>query len=98
VGAKLTSVRTVLGLRIEGATEVIEYQPNAKRVTKGAGGPFQVTATQIFEAVGGGMRLTFHAEAKVGGLFMMVEGIIAKEIDKMLASYLRKLKSILDTS
>lgn len=95
-GAKLRSVRKFLGMRIEGLAEVVEYQPNAKRITKGVGGPFQVTATQIFERNGDGTRLTFHAVAELTGLLRLVDGIVANELNKMITEYLTNLKNLLE--
>lgn len=98
-GARLTSVRSNFGLRIQGTTEVIEYEPNKKRVTRGIGGPFQVTATQVYEPLEKNQsRMTFQAEVVLSGFFRLIEGIIGKRLDRIIESFLANLKRNLEAA
>jgi uncharacterized protein YndB with AHSA1/START domain len=94
-GTKITTHARFLGRRIEGVSEVTEYVPNQKFVQHGEK-PFPLTITNVFEAVGGGTKVTATFEGEPGGFFKVGEPILARIAHKQFQVQLDTLKELLE--
>ncbi len=94
-GTKVHQVAKFLGRKMELTAEVTEYEPNKKFSTK-TSAPFPLTITNLFEAAGGGTRLTAIGEAEVGGFFKLGEPIVARIAQKQFQAQIDTLKEILE--
>lgn len=94
-GTKVHLVAKFLGRKIESTAEVTEYETNKKFATT-ATAPFPLTVTNVFEAVGGGTRVTGIGEADVGGFFKLGEPIVGRIAQKQFQAQLETLKEILE--
>ena len=96
VGATTREVRQFLGKRMESQAEIIEYEPNAKIGFKSTSGPVQYKATQSYEPVDGGTKLTVTGEAETGGFFKLAEGLVVRMFEKEMQDALGKLKVLME--
>src|SRR3989442_13292215 len=76
VGTRIRTRTRMLGRKIEGTLEVVEYEPN-KRVVQKSDEPFPFKVINTFQAENGGTRLVSAAEAELGGFFKLSEPIFA---------------------
>ncbi len=96
LGTKFSTVRTLLGQRLEASGEVTEFVPNQKFAFKSTSGPIQFSFTQNFESVAGGTKMTVNVEMEAGGFFKLAEGALAGNIKKEFEAQAGKLKALLE--
>jgi carbon monoxide dehydrogenase subunit G len=96
VGTKVREVRQFLGVRIEMAWEVTEYEPTSRSSIKGVSGPVPLNGSYLLEAVDGGTRLTVTGELDAHGLFKLAEPVFARMIGRELESNLGHLEDLLE--
>src|SRR5260370_23077974 len=76
-GTRIRTRARMLGRKVEGTLEVLEYEPN-KRVVQKSDEPFSFKVTNTFQAENGGTRLVSAAEAELGGVFKLSEPVFAR--------------------
>ncbi|MFQ5795356.1 MAG: SRPBCC family protein [Candidatus Bipolaricaulia bacterium] len=96
VGTTLRQVHKFLGRRIEMDFEVTEYEPNRKASFKNTSGPVQVEASDIFEPVEGGTKLTVVIQGETGGFFKLADPIVARMLKRQTEADLGNLKDLLE--
>src|SRR5260370_11468607 len=69
-GTRIRTRARMLGRKVEGTLEVLEYEPN-KRVVQKSDEPFSFKVTNTFQAENGGTRLVSAAQAELGGVFKL---------------------------
>jgi uncharacterized protein YndB with AHSA1/START domain len=94
-GTTITTRARFLGRRIEGVSEVTEHVPNQKFVQKGDK-PFPLTITNVFQAAGGGTKVTATFEGEPGGFFKLGEPIVSRIAKKQFQAQLDTLKELLE--
>jgi uncharacterized protein YndB with AHSA1/START domain len=100
VGTTLRLVMQWMGRRDETTLEVTEYEPNRKLKYWGTSGAGSAEHTYTFEPVEGGTRLTFVAEAEIGGsvkrLYGLAEPILMRMAKRHMEGSFANLKDILE--
>ena len=100
VGTTFRLVMQWMGQRSEATLEVTEYEPNRKLKYWGASGPGSAEHTYTFEPVEGGTRLTFVAEAEIGGfvkrLYGLAEPVLMRMAKRHMDGSFANLKDILE--
>ena len=96
VGTKVREGRHFLGLRIETAWEVTEYDPNRKSAIRAVSGPIPFAGGYRLEPVGAGTRLTVSGELDAHGLFKLAEPVFARITRRELETNLAHLKDLLE--
>jgi len=95
VGTKIQVRARFLGRKIDSPTLVTEYELN-KRFTNKSEKPFPLSVTNIFEAEGGGTKLTSQFETDAGGFFKIGEPILARIAKKQFQTQLDTAKELLE--
>ncbi len=96
VGTTYRTVNNVLGRRLEGESEVIEYEPNRKVTVKIKSGYFPFVSQRIFEPVEGGTRVRFVGEMEPGGLFKLAEPLVASMAKRRVEADAANLKDMME--
>ena len=97
VGSTYRSVVAFLGRRIEGETEITEYEPNRSFAEKSKSGPFPVENRTTFERVNGGTRVNFTAVAEPGGFFKLAEPLLVGMIKRQFEADFANVKDLLES-
>ena len=96
VGTTYRTVVKFLGQRIEGETEVTEYEPNRSCAHKAKSGPFPVENRVTFERVEGGTRVTLTTVAEPGGFFKLAEPLLVSIVKRQFEADLANLKELME--
>jgi carbon monoxide dehydrogenase subunit G len=96
VGTKVREVRRFLGLRIETAWEVTEYEPNAKSAIRAVSGPIPFTGGYRLEPSDAGTKFTVSGELDAHGFFKLAEPVFARITRRELEANLGHLKDLLE--
>ena len=96
VGTRVREVRQFLGLRVELAWEVTEYEPTRTSAIRGVSGPVPLHGRYAFEPVGGGTRFTVTGELEAHGLFKLAEPVFARITRRELETNLGHLEDLLE--
>jgi len=95
-GTAFRSIGHLLGRRVQGTFEVIEYEPHSEYGFKSLSGPMHSQTSYAFEKANGGTRITISTRAHVVDFFQMNERLLGKKIKKQLKENLTLLKSLLE--
>jgi len=95
-GTAFRSVGHLMGHRVQGTYEVIEYEPNREYGFKSLTGPLHSQTSYTFEKTEGGTKITMSTRAHVVNFFQMNERLLGKRIKKQLKENLTLLKSLLE--
>jgi hypothetical protein len=96
VGTKVREVRHFLGLRIELAWEVTEFEPNRRSAIKGVSGPVPLSGGYHLEPIDAETRFTVRGELDAHGLFKLAEPVFARITARELEANLGHLKDLLE--
>jgi len=97
VGTTYRLVNSLLGRRVELEAEVTEYLPNRKYTSIDKSGTLPLRAQRIFEPVEGGTRVTVLLKAEPGGLFKLADPLLARLVQRRIASDLANAKDLIET-
>ena len=98
VGTRVREVRQFLGVRIETAWEVKEYEPTSRSSIESVSGPVPFKGSYVLESVNGGTKLTVVGELDAHGLFKLAEPVFARMTARELESNLGHLKDLLESA
>jgi uncharacterized membrane protein len=98
VGTTYRTVVKFLGQRIEGETEVTEYEPNRSIAHKAKSGPFPVENRTTFERVEGGTQVSFITEAEPGGFFKLAEPLLVSMLKRQFEGDFANLKDLMEAN
>jgi hypothetical protein len=96
VGTKVREVRHFLGLRIELAWEVTEFEPPRTSAIKGVSGPVPLNGRYLLEPLEAGTRFTVSGELDAHGLFKLAEPVFARITSRELEANLGHLRDLLE--
>jgi hypothetical protein len=97
VGTKLTLVRALMGRTLEGTADIVEYAPPTRYAYRTTSGP-EVTGVNTCEAVAEGTKVTTMFDMQTAGLLSLADPVVARTIQRAVASGLANLKEVLETS
>jgi uncharacterized protein YndB with AHSA1/START domain len=95
VGTRIRTRIRALGRKVEGTTEVVEYEPN-KRVVLMVDEPFSWKVIYTYQAENGGTRLAIAGEGEPGGFFKLGEPVLARILKKQLQAQFETAKELLE--
>lgn len=95
-GTAFRSIGHLMGHRVQGTYEVIEYEPNKEYGFKSLSGPLHSETSYTFEMADGGTRITMSTRAHVVNFSEMDERLLGKKIKKQLRENLSLLKDLLE--
>jgi len=96
VGTKHTAVRKFMGRRVEATNEYIGYVPNEEITFTGRSGPAHFEVSYLTEPAAGGTKLTCKMQMEQGGLFSLVDSLIAGSLKRDFKADFRDLKALLE--
>ena len=96
VGSTQRDVGKVLGRKIESTSEITAWDPPNEFGQKSTSGPVPWWSTWILEPKENGTQLTVHTGGEVGGFFKMAEGLVVKQLVKMVDTNIEALKQLLE--
>lgn len=95
-GTAFRSIGHLMGHRVQGTFEVIEYESNREYGFKSLSGPLHSQTLYTFEMVEGGTRITICTWAHLVNFFQINERLLGKNIKKQLKENLTLLKDLLE--
>lgn len=98
VGSTIHSVGRMLGRDMEMDTEITAWDPPNLWGMKGSSGPMKFENTNKFEAKDGGTLLVQNFQGEVGGFFKVAESLAINQLQKMVETDGKALKTLLETS
>ena len=96
VGSTQRDVGKVLGRKIESTTEITAWDPPREFAQKSTSGSIPWESNWKLEPKENGTQLTVQAGAEVGGFFKMAEGLVVKQLVKLMDANLKALKQLLE--
>lgn len=96
VGTTYRMINNFFGRKVEGEAVVTEYELNRKYGTMNKSG-LPVKTQRAFEPAVGGTRVTFSVETELGGIFKLVEPLMAKIGKRRLAADAATVKKLIET-
>lgn len=98
LGTLFRSIGHLMGHRVQGTFEVIEYEPNNNYGFKSLSGPLHSQTSFTFEMTNGGTRITMSTRIYMVKFFEVEERILGKKLKKQLKENLALLKDLLETN
>ncbi len=98
VGSTQRDVGKVLGRKVEGTSEITAWDPPKGFGQKSTSGPIPWESTWKLEPKEDGTQIIVQAGGEVGGFFKMAEGLVVKQLGKMMDSNIQALKLLLEES
>jgi len=96
VGTRFRGTNQVLGLRMEWASEVMEYKPNRKWGQRITSGSWSTEESLTFEPVEDSSTITLVSVLELRGFFRLVVPILVRMMQKQIEGNLANLKGILE--
>jgi carbon monoxide dehydrogenase subunit G len=96
VGTTYRMINNFLGRQTEGEAVVTEYELNRKYATMNKSG-LPIRTQRTFEPVTEGTRVTFSVETELGGLFKLVEPLMARIGKRRLEADAARVKNIIES-
>ena len=96
VGTKLTLVRAMMGRKMEGTADIVQYEPPTRYAYQTISGP-SVTGVNSCEATAEGTKFTTTFDMQTGGLFSLADPLVARTIKRSVESGLANLKDLLES-
>jgi uncharacterized membrane protein len=96
VGTTYRTVNHVLSQRMEGESEVTEYELNRKITFISKSGYFPFEVQRSFEAVEGGTRVTFTMKAEPASVIKLAEPLVATMAKRRAGADIANLKDLME--
>lgn len=96
VGTKMMLVRAMMGRKIEGTADVVEYAPPTRYAYKTTSGP-EVTGVNTCEAVASGTKFSTMFDMLTGGVLSLADPLVARTIKRSVETGLATLKEVLES-
>jgi len=96
-GATFSTRGEMLGRRIEGIGEIVEFEPPLKFGYQASAGPITVRVGFALKPVGSGAKVTLSARGEPGGMFKLAEGMLARQVKSQMEENLVRLKRLLES-
>lgn len=100
IGRRALEKSSVFGQRLETLSEVTEYEPDARMVSRSLAGPTPVISYRYVTPDGQGTRFTYRLDVDLSKawLFRILRPVLMPRYQKTLESYLARLKQILESN
>ena len=95
-GARIRQTTTFLGRTMELELEVTSYEPGRRFDLRTVRGPLPFTVHHSFAPADGGTRIHFVGEGRVGGVFRLASGVVAKQAERESRADFARLKALLE--
>lgn len=95
-GTRVARVAAFLGKRIEYVNEVVEYNPPARLVMRSVKGPFPMTVTYEFEAVGDSTIARIRVQGAAEGFYRLAAPLLVRAVRMSLGRDLRALAALME--
>lgn len=96
VGSRHTFTRTLMGRRMTGENEYVEFEPGKRVAFRTTSGP-ALLASYAVTAMPEGTRLTATIELDVSGIMSLAEPLVSRALSRDVVGNLARLKSILES-
>ncbi len=96
IGTRVTEVHNFLGRKMESASEVVEYEPNARYALKGVAGPFSGIGYRIFQPLAAGTHVTWRFELQPSGLLALAGPLVTRLLKRSLDTELGAAKALIE--
>jgi carbon monoxide dehydrogenase subunit G len=97
MGSTMKVVARFLGRKIESEIEVTAWEPPHRLDFKFVNGPYPAQVTNTLEPQGEGTLLTSGSHGEMGSFFKLAEGLVARQLEKQLASNYESLKLLMES-
>ena len=97
VGSRLAFVAQFLGRELAYTYEVLEHVPGARFVMSTVEGPFPMTTTYTWEALGEGTRMTLRNSGEPSGFARVSAPVMVRAMRRANGKDLHALKRLLET-
>jgi hypothetical protein len=99
LGRRALEKSNVFGRRLETLSEVTEYEPDAKIVSRSLSGPTPIVSYRWVTPDGAGTRFTYRLDVDVSKalFFRLLRPVLMPVYQKTLTSYLARLKQLLES-
>jgi hypothetical protein len=89
----------VFGRQLETLTEITEYEPDTKIVSRSISGPTSVISYRFVTPAGAGAQFTYRLEVDISKewFFRLLRPVLMPLYKKTIESYLKRLKQILES-
>ena len=95
-GAHFHEVRSVMGRRLEGTTEVTEYEPPRLFSVRSATGPVRFDVRHTLEPSEGGTRVDVVAEGEATGALRLAGPMVLRTAEREFRRDFERLKELLE--
>jgi uncharacterized membrane protein len=96
-GSRFRLKSEMLGRKIEGTIEIVEYTPPSVFAFQNQSGPMSVTVSMHLKTVGTGAQVSIQALGEPGGMFKLAEPVLAKQVQSQMETNLTRLKTYLES-
>ena len=97
VGTRHAFTRTLMGKRMTGENEYVEFEPGKRVAFRTTSGP-GLLASYSVEPTPAGTRLTATLDLDVSGIMSIAEPLVARALKRDVKANLARLRAILDAS
>ncbi len=97
VGTRHAFTRTLMGRRMTGENEYVEFEPGKRVAFRTTSGP-GLLASYSVEPTPAGTRLTATIDLDVSGIMSVAEPLVARALKRDVKANLARLRAILDAS
>ena len=88
--------RAMMGRKIEGTADIVEYAPPTRYAYKTTSGP-EVTGVNTCEAVASWTKFTTMFDMLTGGVLSLADPLVARTIKRSVETGLATLKEVLES-
>lgn len=96
VGSTMKVVARFLGRKIESEMEVTAWESPHRIDWKFFNGPYPAQVSNTLQPQGEGTLLTSRSQGEMGGFFKLAEGLVARQLEKQLATNYESLKLLME--
>ena len=98
VGSRALEVSSALGQQLETLTEVSEYEPHVKVISRTLSGPIPVMAYRYFEPIDGGTNFTYQLDMDLSKtlFFRLLQPVVIPWYQRRLETYLARAKELVE--
>jgi uncharacterized protein YndB with AHSA1/START domain len=96
VGSRHAFTRTLMGRRMTGENEYVEFEPGKRVTFRTTSGP-RLLASYAVTAIPDGSRLTATMEVDFSGIMSVAEPLVARALSRDVVANLARLTSILES-
>jgi uncharacterized protein YndB with AHSA1/START domain len=97
IGTQYTSVRKLMGRKMQDNVEFVAYEPNKRLTFRSTSSSMPMETSHIFESTAEGTRLTTVIEMQPGGFMGLAEPLLAANLRRWMETHFGDLKDLLES-